>query len=845
MRLATILLSPAVLGLLGTATSIRSAQADNDTLPPAAVRTVDFERDVQPILARHCYECHGPAKQRGGLRLDDRTAARVGGDSGPVVQPGRSAASELVRRVAGIDPERAMPPQGERLTPQQVGLLRAWIDQGAAWPERTTAAVRSDHWSFRPPTRPAVPTVAHPTGVHHPIDAFVRHKLEGLRIAPSPEADRPTLLRRLSLDLLGLLPTPAEVEAFVQDPRPDAYERLVDRLLASPHYGERWGRHWLDLARYADSNGYDNDEPRPYAWRYRDWVIDALNRDLPFDQFTTHQLAGDLLPGATVEHKTATGFHRNTPTNTESGFHKTEEFRVLTVADRVATTGIVWLGLTVGCCQCHSHKYDPLTQHEYYGLFAFFNNAEESDLPAPLPGEREAYQRARKVFEQTQARLRAAVDAYEKDEQLTRHTAREPDLLLAGPRRTMPALDPPLTTRRQALALHGRKAPSPPSARVLTLAENPRPRTTHVLLRGDYLRKGAAVQPHTFAVLHPLRKEEGGRRKEESERSSDSSFIPHPSSFSPTRLDLARWLVDPANPLTARVAVNRLWQHLFGRGLVATAEDFGAQGDRPSHPELLDWLATEFVARGWSQKALIKQIVTSATYRQSSQGRPELFERDPNNTLMARQNRFRLEGEILRDVSLTASGLLHPTVGGPSFRPPVQTEDGKTEVAKQLAKWKGGSSADHYRRSLYIVVQRTVPYALLTTFDAPDSHALCTRRDRSNTPLQALTLLNDAVFFECAQALGHRILGEAPASTAARLRYAFQLCLARAPSDLEAARLDRLLRDQREFCQAHPDVAAALAGSAALPPGVARPEAAAWVGLARTLLNLDEFMTRE
>ncbi len=684
---------------------------------------------------------------------------------------------------------------------------------------RTDQGRKGSHWSFLPSRRPALPQVKQANWIRSPVDAFVLAKLEDLRITPSPEADRYTLLRRLSLDLLGLRPTPAEVAAFIADARPDAYERLVDRLLASPHFGERWGKHWLDLARYADSNGYDNDEVRPTAWRWRDWVINALNRDMPFDQFTIEQLAGDLLLGATLEQKLATGFHRNTPTNTENQFHKTEEFWVKTVADRVETTGAVWLGLTVGCCQCHRHKYDPLGQNEYYGLFAFFNNAEEVELPAPLPREVEAFQQAKKIFERQRAALLAGRAEYEKNDS-TGRLDWEQELWPAGTRRTE---DPRLSKLSRVLAEHARKAPAYPNTKILTLAEPRKPRKTHLLIRGDYQQKGAEVQPATFAVLHPFQPR-------------------HPL---PNRLDLARWLVDPANPLTARVAVNRIWQHLFGRGIVATIEDFGTQGERPSHPDLLDWLATELLAQGWSQKAIIRQIVLSATYRQASQVRPELLERDPSNTLLARQSRFRVEAEILRDLSLAVSGLLHPRLGGPSFRPPTQTEDAKTEVAKQLAKWSLSTRAELCRRGMYIAVQRTVPHTMLTTFDAPDSHVSCMRRDRSNTPLQALTLLNDVTFFECAQALGHRILRETSGSTAERIRGAFQLCLARPPSAEETARLEQLLQDQRAFCQANAELATALVGTELLPKSVSLPEAAAWIGLGRILLNLDEFITRE
>jgi hypothetical protein len=717
---------------------------------------VDFGRDIRPIFAAHCHACHGLDKQESGLRLDRKENALAGGDSGRAIDPNDSAASRLIQYVAGMDPDRIMPPEGPRLTANQVSLLRAWIDQGADWPAETDAAAQGlDHWSFRPPVRHESPAVRDATWVRNPIDSFVLARLESAGIAPSPEADRPTLIRRLSLDLLGLPPSPEEVAEFLADDRSDAYERLVDRMLASPHYGERWGRYWLDLARYADSNGYDNDEPRPDAWRWRDWVIDATNRDLPFDQFTLEQLAGDLLPEATFAHRLATGFHRNTPLNTESGVDR-EEFRVRTVVDRINTTGTVWLGLTIGCAQCHSHKYDPLTHREYYRLLAFFDNVDEVDAGGP---------------DGVKAPVRAAAAA---------------------------------------------------------------PRATHVLLRGDHLNPADEVAPGVPAVLHPLagqgRESQGSRAEGQGPEGAEGrdpagpgpSTLNHqpsePSTLDPrpSRIDLARWLMDPANPLTARVTVNRIWQHLFGRGLVAT----------------------ELVLRGWRQKEMIRLVVRSATYRQSSTVRADLAERDPENLLLARQNRFRLDGELVRDAALAAAGLLDRRIGGPSFYPALPPE------MTAGVQWQASPASEQHRRGMYICTQRALPYPMLATFDSPDSHVTCTQRDRSNTPLQALIVLNDAAFFECAQALGRRVL-ERPGSTSERIGYAFQVCFARGPDSEELARLERLLQEQLAIFRVERGVPAALVGDTPLPDGTDLAEAAAWIGVARALLNLDEFLTRE
>jgi hypothetical protein len=624
------------------------------------------------------------------------------------------------------------------------------------------AGAKGTHWSFQPVKRPAVPSIRSGS-VRNPIDAFILARLEQAGLKPSPEADRVTLLRRLALDLTGLPPTPEEIDTFVADRRPDAYERQVERLLASPHYGERWSRHWLDLARYADSNGYSIDSPRS-IWPYRDWVINALNADLPFDRFTIEQLAGDLLPAATLEQRIATGFHRNTPINEEGGIDP-EQFRVEAVVDRVNTTGSVWLGLTVGCCQCHNHKYDPLTQREYYQLFAFFNSQDEAKLRLGVP-DPNAPRRGKKVRPQE------------------------------------------LTT--------------------MVLRERLAPRRTHVLLGGDFTRPGAGVSPGTPGVLPPLGK-------------------PAPRRW-PNRLDLARWLVRADHPLTARVLVNRVWGHYFGLGLVETENDFGTQGTLPSHPELLDWLAAELVRQGWSLKALHRRIVTSATYRQSSLAREDL-RAYPRNRLLARQARLRLEAEVVRDVALAASGLLNQRIGGPSVFPPQP--EGVSQFTQVKRPWRANEDSRRYRRGMYTHFWRSAPHPALVTFDAPDAGTACTRRSRSNTPLQALTLLNDAGFAECACGLAARILQGAPASEEDQVRRGFRLCLGREPSAPEAKCLTAFLAKQRNHYAANPGEARTLLGGGgpagkqlAAAPGQAGPRAAL-VLLARVLLNLDEFITRE
>jgi mono/diheme cytochrome c family protein len=852
----------------------------------AGAADVDYVRDVKPVLARHCLSCHGPDKQRSGLRLDSPAAILQGGDAGPAVLPGKSKDSRLLQAVTGTGDAKPMPPKGPRLSEPEIAVLRAWIDAGARGPAGAAEEVASKHWAFQPVVRPSPPAVKNAAWVRNPIDRFILPRLEKEGVSPSPEADRVTLLRRVSFDLIGLPPSPREVAEFLADNRPDAYERVVERLLASPHYGERWGRHWLDLARYADSNGYSIDAPRS-IWKYRDWVIAAFNRDLPFDRFTIEQIAGDLLPNPTREQQIATGFHRNTQINQEGGIDL-EQFRVESIVDRVNTTGTAWLGLTIGCCQCHDHKFDPLSQKEYYRFFAFFNSVDEPTLPLPTPEQerqrREIQGRLTELERQLQtvdttspqriadwegkldARTKAmlpeklqailaiavngrdarqeaqVIAAYRRFDQ-TRHVVGG----LGGPTNLLMAahvytLGRRLDYEKQIAALK-KQEPTIPTTMVVRELKTPRP--TNVMLGGDFLRKGAAVTPGTFAVLPPIQKDEGGRRKDEKRRrenDSDSSFRVLPPSSFPTRLDLARWLVDPRNPLPARVTVNRFWQHFFGLGLVETENDFGTQGTPPSHPELLDWLASEFVARGWSMKSMHRLLVTSATYRQASRTRPELVTLDPRNRLLARQARVRLDAEIVRDAALTASGLLTRTVGGPSVFPPQPA--GVYHFTQVPRDWKASTGPDRYRRGLYTFFWRSAPHPGLTVFDAPDALATCTRRNRSNTPLQALTLLNDQAFFEFAQSLAARVLREGPATEPEQIRFAFRLCLAREPRERERQTLERLLAQQMVMLARNPQEARALV-PADLPTGIDPTRLAAWTQAARVLLNLDEFITRE
>ncbi len=1000
--------------------------------PSLAGTDIDFATQVRPLLAARCYACHGPDEETSGLRLDLVGRALEGGYSGPAILPGKSAASLMIQAVRGEADIPRMPPEGDPLAPEEIELLAAWIDQGAHAPNENevlaNARKSSTHWAFQPLATVEPPSqLSKPDWVRNPIDSFVLGRLDAAALEPSIEADRTTLIRRVSLDLLGLPPTPPEVEAFVNDSSPDAYESLVDRLLDSPHYGERWGRHWLDAARYADSNGYTIDSGRS-IWKYRDWVIAAHNRDLPFDQFAIEQVAGDMLPNATLDQRIATGFHRNTLKNEEGGTDP-EQFRVESVVDRISTTGSVFLGLTLGCARCHDHKYDPISQREFYQFFALFNNADEPILPVPTDqqakeepalladiaqvqkrlndtdansGSRQA-EWERKVRENLQVNwhplaavsaeatggppaelladgcvqirepgatqlvlsfqapdppttavrveisagvpmdgqsptpsgsdvqvvlneltlqysanadgaetphggetmsvtlLRAcAPDASEPDavapavdgqpetgwsfavplagqapvafvlvfaeatplpvgavatlrlsfggegisagqlrlarscdlresaalstrartavsQPAEERSAEEQELVLGEFRRVDRERLPLAASLNELLARQRQLATATTTS--LVMQERSQPRDTKIHIRGDFLRPGARVSPAVPAVLPPLIAADG----------------------TPDRLDLARWLVAADNPLTPRVTVNRIWQQYFGQGFVDTENDFGAQGSLPTHPELLDWLSGELIKGGWSLKHVHRLIVRSATYRQASTFRDDIAEKDPYNRLLARQNRLRLEAEVIRDVALAAAGLLSREVGGPSVYPPQP--EGVYRFTQQVKYWVDSPGADRYRRGMYTYFWRSSPHPFLKTFDAPDANVTCTRRNRSNTPLQALTLANDRQFVEAAQALARRVIREAPATDDARTDYAFRLCLARRPEKSELDRLTSFVRSQRAAFDQAPADAVQAAGA----PAVAQPaavELASWMNAARVLINLDEFVNR-
>lgn len=726
----------------------------------------DYETEIKPILRTNCVACHSPRNLTSGLSLATRDAIAEGGN--------RGSALELILPAVRQQGALKMPPGGKKLSDMQIAKLEQWIAAGAPMPTPVINTKRAgeDHWAFRPIQRAAPPAAG------HPIDAFVHARLVQEKLTPSPEADRATLVRRVSLDLIGLPPTPAESQAFIADTRPDAYERLVDRLLASPHYGERWGRVWLDLARYSDSDGYTIDAPRD-IWKYRDWMIAALNRDQPFDQFVIEQLAGDLLPNPTNEQLIATGFHRNTPSNYEGGIDF-EQYRVEAVADRINTNGSVFLGLTLGCARCHDHKYDPISQREYYRLFAIFNNIDEVDKEAD-----------RKYFNKPFLELGTP-------EQVAAHAAWEEKMqdLDARLRKYLESItgdamaDPKVGAMRKDLDQLRREKPK--FTRTLIMRELAQPRQSYIHLGGDFTRRGVNVTPGTPAILPP------------------NGVAGRPVN----RLDFARWLFRPDHPLTARVTVNRIWQKYFGRGFVNTENDLGLQGDAPTHPELLDYLSREFIDRGWSQKALHRMIVTSAVYRQSSNARPDAARVDPDNKLLARQNRLTLDAELIRDSSLVAAGLLTATIGGPSVYPPIPA--GANSVTQVLRPWETSPGPDRYRRGLYTFHQRSAPHPALVLFDAPDGGVTCTRRVRSNSPLQALMMLNDETASEFARALAARSVQEAPTSDSARIRHLYQLALNRLPSDEELAKI-------RDFVQSKPD---------------------SWTAVARALLNVDEFLTR-
>lgn len=820
-------------------------------LPPAIAEKNDASRDfstvIQPILAQKCLLCHGADKAESGLRLDREGHSSKELASGKTaIVPGRPEKSELVRRISSTDPDQRMPPEGDPLSESQIENLRSWIAAGANY---------TQHWAYQGIRDPALPKLDESKKSTSPVDLYVLDRLEQQNISPSAEATRSTLIRRLYYDLIGLPPSIEQVRAFVGDSSPDAYEALVDRILASPRFGERWGRHWLDMARYADSDGYEKDNDRPDAWRYRDWVIHSINDDLPFNQFTIEQLAGDLLPDATEQQRLATAFNRQTLTNTEGGTNQ-EQWRVAAVMDRTETLGTVWLGLSVGCARCHNHKYDQISQREYYQIFAFFNNGDETSFDWPKPDSNlEEYQVRKAEFDTKVAAVERKI--YEARERY--YQQRDtwfPDLLLRVqsndsevPKEVAAIVSSPAEKLTDAqrkilidfatledeglqklstqLAALKKKSPESPYLKVRVITERIKePRKTHVLRRGEFMEPLDSVEPGTLSSLPPAK---SSNESVQNDRRSD-------------RLTLAQWLVCSDNPLVPRVTANHLWRHLFGEGIVRTVNDFGVRGEPPSHPELLDYLAHEFQRLGWSRKSMIRQIVLSATYRQSSSHRKELADIDPTNRWLYRQNRFRVEGEIVRDIALAASGLLVNKIGGPSVYPPIPAS--VTELTYNSSfKWKTSTDEDRFRRGMYTFFKRTAPHPNLITLDCPDSTVTNVSRDRSNTPLAALLTLNNESFVEAAQAMGRSYAARSNESERDRLSEAMQACVSRVPRADEISRLHTLLSHCRSWYAEHADEAGKLAGST--PFGAPAQEAAAWIATLRIVLNLDEFISRE
>jgi Protein of unknown function (DUF1553)/Protein of unknown function (DUF1549)/Planctomycete cytochrome C len=761
-------------------------------LPPAsAAEPVHFSRDILPILSENCFTCHGPdaRARKADLRLDlKETALRK---TEAVIVPGKSGESELIQRVTTKDVDELMPPHGsgKKLTARQIDLLKTWIDQGASW---------SKHWAFEPVGRPPAPAVREAAWIRNPIDRFVLARLEREGLAPAALAERTTLIRRVTLALIGLPPGPSEVDAFLADASPGAYETLVDRLLASPHFGERMAMDWLDGARYADTNGFQNDFAR-IMWPWRDWVIAAFNRNLPFDRFAIEQIAGDLLPGANLNQRIATGFSRNNRTVTEAGSID-EEYRVENTVDRVETTSMVFLGLTLGCARCHDHKFDPVSQSEFYQFYGFFNSVDELG-----------------VYTETRGNVPPLITLPTADEnkQLDLHEIAIAAAKVSGDK-------PWLDKVKKARADYEKGITS-----VMVMKDRATPRDTFVLKRGQYDMpdKSKKLEPGVPSCLPPL-----------------------PAGAAHNRLGLAQWLASPRNPLTARVVVNRMWQHHFGSGLVKTAENFGVQGEPPSHPELLDWLADELIRTGWDVKALHKLIVTSATYRQASSAKAELVARDPENRLLARGPRFRLQAEVVRDNALAIGGSLVARIGGPSIKP-YQPAGLWEELAGGAgeAPYVQDKGSKLYARSLYVYRKRTVPHPAMATFDAPSREICQVKRARTNTPLQALELLNDVTYVEAARQLAQLAIEHGGTSPEERITFAFRRALARMPSPRELDVLRRGLERYRKDFEADREGALQLIRHGESPPDpkIDPVVLAAYTATASVIINLDETITLE
>jgi hypothetical protein len=807
---------------------------------------VEFNRDIRPILSDNCFTCHGPDNhlRKADLRLDrsDDLYKEFGGRR--IITPGQPGKSELYRRLTARDPAEQMPPKKatKRPTKEQIELIRHWIEQGGEYQK---------HWSLIAVRRPPLPAVKNTGWGRNPIDRFILARLEKEGLKTSPEADRRILIRRLYLDLTGLPPTPAEVDAFVADTAPRAYENLVERLLQSPRFGERLAVYWLDVVRYGDTGGYHSDNHRD-LWLYRDYVINAFNRNKPFDQFVTEQLAGDLLPGATDEQKIASGFNRLLQT-TEEGGGQAKEYTAKYAADRVRNTGSIFLGVTLGCCECHDHKFDPFTTREFYQFEAFFADINEvavgrqPQTAFPSPAQKTRLNELTVQIQKTQSALQEEMKKAQPEFVKWQESAQLQGFKgLPGNITTIVNLPPAKRNPQQQQALADYYQGTTPPLKMLRdqkmkldqektalsnaipttlISQSVPPRTIRILKRGNWLDdKGEIVGPGIPQAIVPLK-------------------VQKPR---PDRLDLAKWMTAPENPLTARVFVNRLWMLYFAQGIVTTQYDFGSQGAWPTHPELLDWLAVEFRESGWDVHHLIRLMVTSSTYRQSSKLTEELKKHDPYNHLLARQAAFRVDAEFVRDNALAISGLLSPKIGGPSVKP-YQPAGYWKYLNFPTRDWVADKGPDEYRRGLYTYWQRTFLHPSLLAFDAPTREECTAERPRSNTPQQALVLLNDPTYVEAARAFGEKILRQGGNDVESRLHYAFRHALGRKAAPGEVKVLAPLFQKHLQQYQADPKAAQALlhVGYQPTSADLPAPELAAWTSVARVILNLHETITRE
>ncbi len=843
-----------LVGLTASCTAT-AAKAESASTP---AETVSFNRDIRPLLSDNCFHCHGPDAnhRQADLRLDIRDEAVAAG----AIVPGEPAESLLVERLHETDPELVMPPpeSHKKLTPKQKQLLARWIEQGAEY---------QPHWAYVPPVKQPVPAGT------HPVDHFVKRRLAEVGLSPSPAADRRTLIRRLAFDLTGLPPIPEEVEAFEQDSSPDAYADMVERLLASPHYGERMAIGWLDIVRFADTIGYHSDTPRN-VWPYRDWVIASFNANRPFDEFTIHQLAGDLIPDADQDSRVGSAFNRLL-LSTEEGGAQAKDYESRMLTDRVRAVGTVWLGQTTGCAQCHDHKFDPFTMRDFYALGAFFADIQEKILGrredgmvVATPEEKAALAERDKALEEARQKLATVTPQLDAAQRQWEHdvVAYEVTLPELRPDASPAAADKKLAEQVTAVlkkdagkhngrdkaavqqyfrervtqafraeidglaaAEKARNEFYGPLAKCLVSVHTDNRRTVRILPRGDWMNEtGEVVTPSLPAFLP---------RSKALEEAAASREL--------TRLDLARWLVAEENPLTARVIMNRLWAQLFGAGLSRVLDDLGGQGEPPTHPALLDWLACEFRDSGWDLKHMVRLIVTSDTYQQSSQASPALLAADPGNRELARQAAFRVAAELVRDAALATAGLLVPTIGGPSVKP-YQPEGYWENLNFPRRTYPADAGEKQYRRGLYTWWQRSFLHPSMLAFDAPSREECCASRNRSNIPQQALVLLNDPTYVEAARAFAARIIVEADGGDDARLAWAFQQSLQRLPRVEELETLLPLLAKHREAYRADPDAAKKLVATGLAPAkeAVDAAELAAWTHIARVLFNLHEIITR-